>query len=281
MDTNRIQTIKENLKNLRNHITDNKVTLVAVSKTNPAEAIKALYDIGHRDFGENKVQELADKAEQLPKDIRWHLIGHLQTNKVKYIVDFVYLIHSVDSLKLLKEINKQAEKVNRKVSVLLQVYIAKEESKFGLDEAELNEIIQEYHQGNVPNISICGLMGMATNTDNTETIRAEFQIIRSFKKENLKIVLDYLDSFSDINNYVFFSKRQVVNRITTLNNQTDLIKLEYETVYNKTIVDKNKINLSKTVFNKQSYFLINKNNIPNFILCNNDSTCDFCSYCFD
>lgn len=185
MDKNRIEQSIENLKNLRNHITDNKVTLVAVSKTHPADAILALYQVGQRHFGENKVQELTDKAEQLPKDILWHLIGHLQTNKIKYIVDFVYLIHSVDSQKLLKEINKQAEKVNRKVSVLLQVYIAKEESKFGLDEAELNEIIEQYLGGSYPFVQVCGLMGMATNTDNTETIRAEFQYLKTLF-DNLK-----------------------------------------------------------------------------------------------
>jgi pyridoxal phosphate enzyme (YggS family) len=186
MDKNRIEQSIENLKNFRNHITDNKVTLVAVSKTHPADAISALYQVGQRHFGENKVQELTDKAEQLPKDILWHLIGHLQTNKVKYIVDFVYLIHSVDSQKLLKEINKQAEKINRKVSVLLQVYIAKEESKFGLDEAELNEIIEQYLGGSYPFVQVCGLMGMSTNTDNTETIRAEFQYLKTLFV-NLKI----------------------------------------------------------------------------------------------
>src|SRR5215212_4594505 len=121
-----------------------KVTLVAVSKTKPVEAIKDLYDLGQRDFGENYVQELVDKQAQLPQDIRWHFIGHLQTNKVKYIAPFVHLIHGVDSLKLLKEINKQAAKINRTINVLLQIHIAQEETKFGFDEKELEQILNTH-----------------------------------------------------------------------------------------------------------------------------------------
>jgi pyridoxal phosphate enzyme (YggS family) len=133
-----------------------KVTLVAVSKTKPVEDIQALYDLGQRDFGENYVQELVDKQPQLPNDIRWHFIGHLQSNKVKYIAPFVHLIHGVDSFKLLKEIDKQAARLNRKIDVLLQAHIAQEETKFGMDGKELSEAIQQ--SASLSNIRICGLM---------------------------------------------------------------------------------------------------------------------------
>jgi PLP dependent protein len=151
------------------------VTLVAVSKTKPAEDIKALYDLGQRDFGENYVQELTDKAEQLPKDIRWHFIGHLQSNKVKYIAPFVHLIHGVDSLKLLEEINKQALKNNRIIDCLLQVFIAKEETKFGLDEEELVNVLASQ----LANVRISGLMGMASFTDSMDTVRNEFKYLKT------------------------------------------------------------------------------------------------------
>ncbi len=154
------------------------VELVAVSKIQPVESIQALYDFGHRNFGENYVQELVEKAERLPKDIRWHFIGHLQTNKVKYIAPFIYLVHGVDSLKLLKEINKQAEKNNRTIYVLLQVHIAKETTKFGLNEGELKEIIDLVQQSEFKNIVIKGLMGMATFTDDTDKIQAEFKYLK-------------------------------------------------------------------------------------------------------
>ena len=157
------------------------VTLVAVSKTKPPEAIKELYDLGQREFGENYVQEMVDKQAQLPSDIRWHFIGHLQTNKVKYIASFVHLIHGVDSLKLLKEINKQAIKANRIINVLLQVHIAQEETKFGLDEKELEEIFNsnssQLHE--LINIKIQGLMGMASFTQNEEQIRKEFRYLKT------------------------------------------------------------------------------------------------------
>jgi hypothetical protein len=150
--------------------------LIAVSKTKPNKAIQELYELGQRDFGENKVQELVDKYEQLPKDIRWHLIGHLQTNKVKYIAPFVHLIHSVDSLKLLLEIEKQAAKVARNIPVLLQIHIAEEETKFGLDKTEVIEILEYYTAPNSPlqHIQIVGLMGMATNTDDMNVRQKEF-----------------------------------------------------------------------------------------------------------
>ena len=163
-----------NFEDIKLYLDEKNVTLVAVSKTKPTTAILALYDKGQRDFGENKVQELREKYEALPKDIKWHLIGHLQTNKVKYIAEWVYMIHSVDSLPLLEEINKQAIKHNRIIPCLLQTYIAKEETKFGMDEAELHELLQSSTFAGLKNISIYGLMGMATNTNDEQIIRAEF-----------------------------------------------------------------------------------------------------------
>lgn len=160
---------------------EKKVVLVAVSKTKPVEAIKELYDLGHRDFGENYVQELLEKQEQLPKDIRWHFIGHLQTNKVKYIAPFVHLVHGVDSVRLLKEIHKEAKKNNRTIGVLLQVHIAEEDTKFGMDENELNELLftnpAELYE--LTNTTINGLMGMASFTDDSEKIRREFRHLKS------------------------------------------------------------------------------------------------------
>jgi PLP dependent protein len=151
-----------------------KATLVAVSKTKPAEDIQALYDLGQRDFGENYVQELVGKYEQLPKDIRWHYIGHLQSNKVKYIASFVHLIHGVDSLSLLKEINKQGLKNNRIIDCLLQIHIAKEETKFGLDSHELDALLST-DMSEFKNIRICGLMSMASFSNNIDLVRREFQ----------------------------------------------------------------------------------------------------------
>lgn len=158
---------------------EGKATLVAVSKTKPAEDILELYNLGQRDFGENYVQELADKYEQLPKDIRWHFIGHLQSNKVKQIAPFVHLIHGVDSLKLLQEINKQALKNNRIINVLLQVHIAQEETKFGLDETELDGIFITRQLTAMNNICIKGLMGMASFTEDPAVIQKEFQYLKS------------------------------------------------------------------------------------------------------
>jgi len=153
--------------------------LVAVSKTKPNKDLQELYDLGHRDFGENYVQELVDKEATLPKDIQWHFIGHLQSNKVKYIAPFVHLIHGVDSVSLLTEINKQALKNNRVIDCLLQVHIAKEESKFGFDEKELGEVqIEKY-----PNVQLKGLMGMASFSDDLEMVRNEFKLLKGlFKK---------------------------------------------------------------------------------------------------
>ncbi len=171
-------------QDLTDQFSSKGVTLVAVSKTKPAEDIQALYNAGQRDFGENYVQEVTDKVAALPKDIRWHFIGHLQSNKVKYISPFVHLIHAVDNVKLLAEINKQAIKNNRTIDVLLQMYIASEESKFGMDEAEINALISEMESGNaLTNIRICGLMGMASFTENMAQVKSEFTRLHSFFKQ--------------------------------------------------------------------------------------------------
>jgi PLP dependent protein len=172
---------KEVYTKIIKELSEKNVQLIAVSKTKTVEDIKELYDLGHRDFGENYVQELVDKQAQLPKDIRWHFIGHLQSNKVKYIAPFVHLIQSVDSLKLLKEINKQAVKHNREMECLLQVHIADEETKFGFDEHELelifNTNLSELHE--LKNIEIIGLMGMASLTKDENKIRTEFKRLKS------------------------------------------------------------------------------------------------------
>lgn len=171
--------INENKYNeLLNYFLSKKVQLVAVSKTKPNEDIQALYDLGQRDFGENYVQELVDKFETLPKEIRWHFIGHLQRNKVKYIASFVHLIHGVDSYKLLEEINKQAKKNNKIIHCLLQIHIAQEETKFGLDENELMEIANKISANEFSNVLIDGLMGMASFTDDLEKVRTEFRFLK-------------------------------------------------------------------------------------------------------
>ncbi|MGN6212195.1 YggS family pyridoxal phosphate-dependent enzyme [Parafilimonas sp.] len=159
------------------------VTLVAVSKTKPVEDILALYNLGQRDFGENYVQEFIEKQQQLPKDIRWHFIGHLQTNKVKQIVGIAALIHGVDSFKLLKEINKQSAKINVTTTCLLQIHIAQEETKFGLDEEEANALMRELENLNMNNVNIAGLMGMASFTNDENQIRKEFQYLKSLQSK--------------------------------------------------------------------------------------------------
>lgn len=170
-------SLKENYHTIKSQLPDH-VQLVAVSKTHPVAAIQEVYDLGQRVFGENKVQELVEKYPLLPKDIRWHLIGHLQTNKVKYIAGFVDTIQSVDSEKLLKEINKEAGKHNRTIKVLLQVKIAEEESKFGLEITEAKDLFQQYLTGKFPHLEITGLMGMATFTENEDQIRKEFSVLK-------------------------------------------------------------------------------------------------------
>lgn len=171
--------IQEALAEIKNSLPKN-VTLVAVSKTKPVEDILEAYNTGHYIFGENKVQELTEKYEQLPKDIEWHLIGHLQRNKVKYIAPFVSLIHSVDSFKLLKEINKQAKKNNRIIDVLLQFHIAEENTKFGFDLQEVQEMLESDDFAQLENVSIIGVMGMATNTKDEEKIRDEFRTLVNY-----------------------------------------------------------------------------------------------------
>ena len=166
--------IQEQLELLRSEIPDN-VTLIAVSKTKPLSDLQAAYDAGQRHFGENKVQEMVEKAAQLPKDTHWHLIGHLQSNKVKYMAGFVHLIHGVDSLKLLQEIDKQAEKAGRFQDVLLQFHIAQEETKFGLELQEANEILESEVFKQLKCIRICGVMGMASFTSDVQQIANEFQ----------------------------------------------------------------------------------------------------------
>jgi pyridoxal phosphate enzyme (YggS family) len=170
-------SVRENLQRLRETIPSH-VTLVAVSKTKPDEQIMEAYRAGQRDFGENKVQDLVAKKERLPDDIRWHMIGHLQSNKVKYLASFVHLLHGVDSLKLLDVINREAEKNQRVIDCLLQVRIAREETKFGLTEGELMELIGSRQYIEMQHIRIRGLMGMATYTENSDQIREEFRLLK-------------------------------------------------------------------------------------------------------
>ena len=186
-------SIKENLLQIKSSIPEN-VTLVAVSKTKPVADLTEAYNAGQRVFGENKIQEMTEKWEQMPKDIQWHMIGHVQTNKVKYMAEYVSLIQGVDSLKLLQEINKQVAKHNRVIDCLLQIYIAEEESKFGLDEKELNDILQSEEFKSLQNIKVIGLMGMATFTDNKAQIKKEFK--------HLKTIFDSLstDAINHVSN---------------------------------------------------------------------------------
>ncbi len=155
-----------------------EVQLVVVTKTHPADTVRELYNLGHRHFGENKVQEMLTKQMELPADIKWHLIGHLQTNKVKHIAEFIHLIESVDSEKLLQEIDRQGQKHNRTINVLLQVRIAAEETKFGIEISETRELFSQWTQGLYPNVKICGLMGMATYTDDQEQVKREFSTLK-------------------------------------------------------------------------------------------------------
>ena len=175
-----------------------QVRLVAVSKYHPVEMIQEAYDAGQRLFGENHVQEMTQKYALLPKDIEWHFIGHLQTNKVKYIAPFVSLIHSVDSLKLLKEINKQAEKAQRVIPCLLQIHIAKEETKFGFSFDECREMLRQGEWKNLKNVQLCGVMGMGTFTDNVDQVRSEFHSLKDFFDEIKENVCSDNPSFREI-----------------------------------------------------------------------------------
>jgi pyridoxal phosphate enzyme (YggS family) len=169
--------IVKNLKSIASELPE-KTSLVAVSKTKPASMVRDLFLAGHLDFGENKVQDLVSKAEKLPEAIRWHMIGHLQSNKVKYIAPFIHLIHSVDSLKLLRTIQKEGEKNERIIDCLLQVRIAKEETKFGMVEEDLIGLLESKELATLSQVKIRGLMGMATFTDDTEQIRSEFKNLK-------------------------------------------------------------------------------------------------------
>ncbi len=172
--------IGQNLDTINQQLRGTSAKLIAVTKTKPIADLQEAYNAGCKTFGENKVQEMVEKWEILPKDIQWHLIGHLQTNKVKYMASFVAMIHSVDSLKLLQEINKQAAKNERVIDCLLQIYIAQEDTKFGLSPEEAEELLDTDTFKNLNNIKIVGLMGMATNTDDQEQIRLEFRSLKTF-----------------------------------------------------------------------------------------------------
>ena len=184
-------SIKNNILKIKSTLAEH-LTLVAVSKTKPVSDLIAAYEAGQRIFGENKIQEMTEKWEEMPKDIQWHMIGHVQTNKVKFMAEFVSLIHGVDSLKLLQEINKQAKKNNRIIDCLLQIHIAEEETKFGLDEKELKEILSSESFQEMKNIKVVGLMGMATFTVDQDQIKKEFT--------HLKSIFDSLNSQSKTQN---------------------------------------------------------------------------------
>ena len=171
-------SIQDNLLKIKSQLPEN-VTLVAVSKTKPVKDLMEAYHAGQRIFGENKIQEMTEKWQQMPKDIEWHMIGHVQSNKVKYMVPYVKLIHGVDSLKLLKEVNRQAIRWRKSINCLLQIHIAEEETKFGLDEKELEELLNSDEFKEMKNINVIGLMGMATFTDNEEQIKKEFQYLKT------------------------------------------------------------------------------------------------------
>jgi len=172
-------SIAQNLKEIKQSLPD-KVTLVAVSKTKPITDLMIAYEAGQRIFGENKIQEMTQKWETMPKDIEWHMIGHVQRNKVKYMAEYVSLVHGVDSLRLLREINKQAKKHERVIDCLLQMHIAEEDTKFGLDENELQEIMASAELAELENIRIIGLMGMATFTENTVQVKREFKALKAY-----------------------------------------------------------------------------------------------------
>ena len=208
-------SIKDNLNTIKSKLPEG-VTLVAVSKTKPNEDLLEAYEAGQRVFGENKVQEMVQKWEDLPKDIEWHMIGHVQRNKVKYMTEFVSLIHGVDSPRLLKEINKQAKKHDRVIPCLLQIHIAEEDTKFGLDKAELDELINSDAFEAMENIKIVGLMGMATFTDDKNQVRKEFAQLKSmFDELTTKLEDITINDFPliiEISSSVFSVKSNVIFR---------------------------------------------------------------------
>jgi PLP dependent protein len=186
-------SIAENIQRIKNQIPPT-CKLIAVTKTHPVSVLEEAYQAGHKVFGENKVQEMVDKYEKLPKDVEWHMIGHLQSNKVKYIAPFVKLIHSIDSFKLLGEVNKQAAKANRVIECLLQIHIAKEETKFGFSEEEVKALVDGTEVETLKNVRVVGLMGMATNTKDEAVIRGEFKTLKglferlqSIRKDNIEL----------------------------------------------------------------------------------------------
>ena len=178
--------ITQNIERIQSELGE-KVTLIAVSKYSPDEAVQEAYEAGHRDFGENKAQDLQARKDRFPDDIRWHFIGHLQRNKVKYIAPFIHLIHAVDSLRLLQEIDKQAKRFDRIIPVLLQIHIAQEESKFGMSRSEVMELLSSEELDQLQNVRVEGLMGMATNTSDETQIRSEFEILQSIFEEISKL----------------------------------------------------------------------------------------------
>ena len=190
-------SVSDNLNKVKQHVPSH-VTLVAISKTHPVDHIMEAYNAGQRVFGENKVQEMVSKQEVMPKDIQWHLVGHLQSNKIKYIAPFVTLIHSVDSLKLLVAINKEAVKANRVIDCLLQVYIAEEETKFGLSIEELTELLESEEYKQLTHVRVCGVMGMATFTDNENQIRKEFKSLKTIFTNLKNSYFPNTDSFRHI-----------------------------------------------------------------------------------
>ncbi len=190
-------SIAANIGKIKQELSQN-VKLIAVSKTKPVQTLMEAYDAGQKIFGENKVQELLTKYEQMPKDIEWHMIGHLQSNKVKYIIPFIHLIHSVDSENLLAEINKQAAKLNKVQKVLLQISIADEETKFGFEQGHLLKVIDKYLNDEFENVEIIGLMGMATFTDNLDQIAGEFAGLKKLFDEIKSDYLSNQDSFKQI-----------------------------------------------------------------------------------
>lgn len=191
-------TIKDNILKIKKETDSLQVQLIAISKTKSVEDIKEAYDAGQRLFGENQVQELVEKQAVLPKDIEWHMVGHLQTNKVKYIAPFITLIHSVDSLKLLNEINKQALKNDRVIDCLLQIHIADEDTKFGLDYDEVIELLRSAELGDLQQVRIVGLMGIATNTDNEKVIKEEFYELKTLFTGIKDSFFRKVDSFREV-----------------------------------------------------------------------------------